>query len=1203
MPSPRLPYVTEEAIVRFFGPVVAKRGHAYSRDSNVETLDWNAAALTLTAEVLGTESEPYQVSVALKPVGSAGGGALVAYTPVRSTCSCPVGMTCKHGAAALFTSSLHAMREELAGNRAATPSSHQPHPAQHSPRSSGSSRDAAGAPLSGTAPTRSGQHSSEAGSQTSATGWRARVLRGGSAQEAGGTAPGAGASTDSWRSVLSHVTRAVSTEPSDELALGFDLLVRPRSHWYDHHGAHSATASDLQGDASLQVGMRPLQRGRKGGWIKGDLNWRSFVQPSLMRRFDREQAALLGQIYRLYLAVHQGYPSDGQNITLADFSDSVVWRLLGLAQQAGVQFVGVGLVSSVTLGDQGDVGIDVSTWGNGLILHPWAEGDGTRLERPMLLGTSGVAGLLPRMDARTQDHRGAVDLGVYPAARAFNPQIEMLFERGDLSVPGAETTDFYEKVYPELQTTVAVRAADPAVRLPTVAAPRLQLLADYGDEDDLTLTWTWNYFDPPRSLPLRTAADRGDARRNVPHEDHVLTSARSAWDDAAHGAVQHLRGVATADFTVHSLPRLHTVEDLDVTVIGDVPSYEELEGTPQISVEMYGSERTDWFDLGIMIRIDGHDIPFGKMFKALASGAAKMKLADNTFFSLDHPNLHRLRELLREGELLGEWDSVKPGIGRYQVDFFEELSEIADDTEPTEEWTHALSALREVETIPMVPVPPSVKADLREYQVEGFNWLAFLHDHHLGGILADDMGLGKTLQTLTLIAHARAGHSGQGHAGERCDPGTQAAPNVQESSIPSAPPFLVVAPTSVVGVWKTEAARFVPHLTVTVLDSTSRKRGTPIAQAITGADVVVTSYTLLRTDAAEYAQQEWAGLILDEAQAVKNSASKVYRAARGINAPFRLAITGTPMENSLSDLWSLLSLTASGLFPSAKLFKENYIGVIEDGIDPARMSKLRRRVRPFMLRRSKDLVATDLPEKQDFIETVPLAPRHRRLYDRVLQRERKKVLGLLSKMEDGANRMTVFRSLTLLRMLALDPGIVKGVDSEGLPSSKLDALLERLDDAVGDGHRIIVFSQFTSFLQRVRDALEDRGVPYSYLDGSVSMRSREATVREFREGEAPVFLISLKAGGSGLTLTEADYVFLMDPWWNPAVEAQAIDRAHRIGQDKPVMVYRLVAEDTIEEKVLALQQKKAQLFTDLVDGEGGFSAGITAADVRELFGE
>ena len=435
------------------------------------------------------------------------------------------------------------------------------------------------------------------------------------------------------------------------------------------------------------------------------------------------------------------------------------------------------------------------------------------------------------------------------------------------------------------------------------------------------------------------------------------------------------------------------------------------------------------------------------------------------------------------------------------------------------------------------------------------------------------MGLGKTLQTLALISHAI----------QMRGPDDAAAP------------FLVVAPTSVVSNWLAEAERFAPHLDVRGITATEGKSGARLKRLVGGADVVVTSYALFRLDFEAYQDISWAALILDEAQFVKNATSKAHEAAKDLNAPFKLAITGTPMENSLTDLWALFGIVAPGLFPSARKFAEEYVRPIGRGESPEVLEKLRRRIRPLMMRRSKDIVAKDLPAKQEQELRIDLNARHKELYDTYLQRERQKLLGLLGDMDK--NRFIVFRSLTLLRMLSLDASLVDDKYSD-IPSSKLDALFEQLDDVIAEGHRALIFSQFTSFLGKAAARLEQQGIEYAYLDGSTLKRAD--VIKKFKQGSAPVFLISLKAGGFGLNLTEADYVFLLDPWWNPATEAQAVDRTHRIGQTKNVMVYRMVAKGTIEEKVMALKAQKAKLFSAVMDDDAVFSAALTADDIRGL---
>jgi SNF2 family DNA or RNA helicase len=369
---------------------------------------------------------------------------------------------------------------------------------------------------------------------------------------------------------------------------------------------------------------------------------------------------------------------------------------------------------------------------------------------------------------------------------------------------------------------------------------------------------------------------------------------------------------------------------------------------------------------------------------------------------------------------------------------------------------------------------------------------------------------------------------------------------------------------------------------------------------------VVTSYAVLRLDERAFQDVDWAMLILDEAQFVKNPATRAHRAAAGLRADAVYALTGTPLENTLSELWAILALTAPGLFPSAARFRRDYIGPIEKGKVPenqeggafrtARLSRLRRRIRPFVLRRRKEDVAVELPAKQEQLLHVELGAAHRALYDTVLQRERQKILGLLADLD--RNRFIVFRSITLLRLLSLAPGLVDP-ERAGIRSAKLDALVDQLSDVAAEGHRALVFSQFTSFLDLVEERLNAEGIAHVRLDGGT--RRREEVVARFRDGDEPVFLVSLKAGGFGLTLTEADYVFLLDPWWNPAAESQAVDRTHRIGQTRPVFVYRLIATGTIEEKVVALQERKARLFHAVMDAGGPFARALTADDIRGLF--
>lgn len=399
--------------------------------------------------------------------------------------------------------------------------------------------------------------------------------------------------------------------------------------------------------------------------------------------------------------------------------------------------------------------------------------------------------------------------------------------------------------------------------------------------------------------------------------------------------------------------------------------------------------------------------------------------------------------------------------------------------------------------------------------------------------------------------------------------------------------------------WVAECRKFTPGLTAVAVTSSEGRSGTPLADRVAAADIVVTSYALLRIDFEAYAGIDWAGVILDEAQFVKNHTSKTHQCVRRLDVQFKLAITGTPMENNLMELWSLLSITAPGLFPSPKVFTEHFRKPIESGTNKDRLPVLRRRIKPVMLRRTKSQVAGELPPKQEQVLTLDLGPKHRKVYDTHMARERQKVLGLLGEWEK--NRFQIFRSLTLLRQLSLHPALVDEANVD-VGAAKVDFLVEQLPSLVAEGHSALVFSQFTGFLDIVRTHLDAIGLSYAYLDGSSTSRQRDAAIQAFKAGTHPVFLISLKAGGFGLNLTEADYCFVCDPWWNPAAEAQAVDRTHRIGQTRPVTVYRLVSAGTIEEKVVALQARKRALFAAVIDEGDVFGSVISASDVRELFG-
>jgi superfamily II DNA or RNA helicase len=452
--------------------------------------------------------------------------------------------------------------------------------------------------------------------------------------------------------------------------------------------------------------------------------------------------------------------------------------------------------------------------------------------------------------------------------------------------------------------------------------------------------------------------------------------------------------------------------------------------------------------------------------------------------------------------------------------------------------------LQDFSGIPQAPLPRGLCATLRPYQKRGVDWLSFLRRAGLGAILADDMGLGKTLETLCAV-------------GGRT---------------------LIVCPKSVVHNWSSEIARFLPELTVSVYHGPKRELGP-------NAAITLTTYALLRLDAERLAAEPWDCVVLDEAQAIKNPDSQGARAAYAVPAAFRVALSGTPVENRLEELWSLMHFANPGLLGGRSDFRERYEGPVSGG-DAAALERLRARVRPFLLRRLKSEVLPELPPRSEVVLYCELDQAERAIYQAVLAANQSAVI---AKLREGGNLLGAFELLLRLRQAACHPALVPGQSAES--SAKIERLLIALETAAADGHKALVFSQWTSLLDLVEAPLGRAGIPYLRLDGKT--RDREGLVGEFQSSSGPpVMLVSLKAGGTGLNLTQADHVFLLDPWWNPMVEDQAADRAHRIGQTRPVMVYRMVAKDTVDEGILRLQQRKraiAEMALDEADQAGGLT--------------
>ena len=570
------------------------------------------------------------------------------------------------------------------------------------------------------------------------------------------------------------------------------------------------------------------------------------------------------------------------------------------------------------------------------------------------------------------------------------------------------------------------------------------------------------------------------------------------------------------------------------------------------------SSGIDWFDVETEVDFEGRKAALPRLLQAVRRGETTVVLDDGSLGLLPEEWLQRLAPLVRFGETEGGHLRFR----KSQVGLLDALLASQGEVETDAAFEKARAALRTFEGVRPLAPPPGFTGQLRDYQALGLGWMAFLRDFGFGGCLADDMGLGKTVQVLALLEARRAA---------------------------AKKPSLVVVPRSLVFNWKEEAARFTPRLKVRDHTGLDRVRE---AAGIVDCDVVLTTYGTLRRDAALLRDVAFDYVILDEAQAIKNRATEAAKAARLLQADHRLALSGTPVENHLGELQSLFEFLNPGLLSHVPLGRgDSELGEEERAV-------LARGIAPFVLRRTKAHVAKDLPPKTEQTLWCDLEPEQKELCDELRDHYRSALLDRVAKDGLARSKMHVLEALLRLRQAACHPGLVDPRRADG-PSAKLDTLVPRLVEIVEEGHKALVFSQFTSFLALLRPRLEEAGLVYEYLDGRT--RDRAARVKRFEaDASCGLFLVSLKAGGLGLNLTAAEYVFLLDPWWNPAVEAQAVDRTHRIGQTRHVFAYRLVARGTIEEKVLALQATKRALADAIVRADEGVLRGLRREDLEAL---
>lgn len=684
----------------------------------------------------------------------------------------------------------------------------------------------------------------------------------------------------------------------------------------------------------------------------------------------------------------------------------------------------------------------------------------------------------------------------------------------------------------------------------------------------------------------RRLSKEKQARKRLAHDG--LAEARSVLPvlDYRHEADLTLRDQrGWFDFLALEAEQLRS-EGFEILIDDDFPfRLAESSGDFDAALESSG---IDWFELALGIEIDGERRDLAPLLAALVSEpgftpelltqlADKgerffLPLADGRHLALAADRFLPLVLALHGLHMSGAFGDAS---GKVRLSRAEIVPLLGVENEHFAfggaENLRRLAGLLQTRGLTAPELPSSFRATLRTYQAQGVAWLDLLRESGLGGILADDMGLGKTVQILALIALEKA----RGHL---------------------ANPALVVAPTSLMTNWSAEAARFAPDLKVLVLHGADRKHK---FDAIADHDLVLTTYPLIARDRETLLAREWHMAVLDEAQTVKNPDAATTRWLRETKAKHRFCLTGTPMENHLGELWSIMSFANPGYLGDKTAFSRQWRTPIEKRADKVRTTALARRVKPFLLRRTKTEVATELPAKSEIVETIVLEGPQRDLYDSIRLTMSRKVREAIAKRGLAKSHIVVLEALLRMRQACCDPALLKLNDGVERPSAKLDRLIDMVGELLSEGRKIIVFSQFTSMLDLIRKRFDADNLRYSLLTGET--RDRKAVIEAFQGGSADVFLISLKAGGVGLNLTAADTVVIFDPWWNPAVEEQAIDRAYRIGQDKAVFVYRLVAAGTIEEKMDELKARKRALADGLFDHNGGIASALTESDVNALF--
>lgn len=771
----------------------------------------------------------------------------------------------------------------------------------------------------------------------------------------------------------------------------------------------------------------------------------------------------------------------------------------------------------------------------------------------------------------------------YPVQTSLPPQLVQDLIRQHPSIPQEDMSEFLDRVWTRLPSSDLYGQEDFLKLMEPVFQPARYSPKLFLDEEGSLLTLEiQNVYEtahgefylagPNPDFQTGSYTFEGTTfliRRHQDEEAGLITQLSEMRFQPRSSRLWFLEPEEAIAFLLDAYPRL--VEKYRVYGEKALSRYKVRLSQPVITAKVESNEEEKWFSLDIDVEYDGQKVPIDKIWKAWSQGKRYVQLKDGSYTSLPETWLERLGHKLQALGL----DPDKPPQKQFKQFEAPVLDSLLDDLPGAETdsfWNSLRDKIRTFREIRAVNAPRGLNATLRGYQMQGLAYLNFLREYGFGGILADEMGLGKTVQTLSFVQHM-----------------------VESGKIG---PNLIVVPTSVLPNWEREAQKFVPELKRLIIYGTRREG---MFKLIDESDLVVTTYALLRRDLEELQNHTFNCIILDEAQNIKNPNTITARSVRRIKADMRLCLSGTPIENNLFELWSLFEFLMPGFLGSQHAFQRGVIKPIKDG-DCETLDYLRTRVRPFILRRTKSEVAKDLPPKIENTYYCALAEEQAELYTALARKLKEQVLADVDEKGLAKSQMSILDALLKLRQICCHPRLLK-LDMPGfstnLPSGKFDAFKDMITDIVEEGHKVLVFSQFVQMLHIIRSWLQISGTPFCYLDGT--SKDRFEQVDKFNNSpDIPIFLISLKAGGTGLNLTSADYVIHYDPWWNPAVESQATDRTHRIGQTRQVFSYKLICQNTVEEKILKLQDMKRGVAEAIIPGQETWKS-LTREDLEMLF--